>query len=236
MLRTRWRAVVIQLCRATLFILAAAGAAQGSTITFAARGAFDAAAPGLALETFETGLVSPGSVTVCTGPLSSAAGSPCFPAGALLPGVSYSAVPGPGMVVLGAGFLGVGNTSKVVGPDAFAATFDLTFTSAGAVGFDVFPGTTAGTVQISLFDPSNAPLGLFSLAVPVGPTFFGVISTGDLIGRINIASLGATRGELIDNLAYGVAPSTLVPEPTSLLLLGSGVLGVLGRRRWHSRF
>ena len=223
----RWRAIAIQLCRATLFTLTAAGAAQASTITFASRGAFNAAAPGLALETFETGLVNPASATVCNGPLSNATGSACFPAAGLLPGVIYSAVPGPTMALLGAGFPGVGNASKVLGPNFFSDTFDLRFTSANAVGFDVFPGLTGGNVQISLFDPSNASLGLFVLMVPVGSTFFGVISTGDPIGRINIASQTASPGELIDNLAFGAA----VPEPTSLLLLGTGGLGLLAKAR-----
>ena len=52
-----------------------------TTITFATRPAFNAAAPGLPIETFESGLVAPGAtVTTCTGPLSSAAGSACFAA------------------------------------------------------------------------------------------------------------------------------------------------------------
>ena len=80
--------------------------AGAASITFTSASAFDAAAPGLPLETFETGLVSPGSVTGCTGALSSASGSACFPVAGLLPGVSYGD-PSQSMVVLGSNFAGV---------------------------------------------------------------------------------------------------------------------------------
>jgi hypothetical protein len=128
------------------------------------------------------------------------------------------------MAVLGAGFGGVGNTSKVVGPNTFIDTFNLTFASANAVGFDVFPGLSAGNVAISVFSPANVSLGSFTIGVPLGATFFGVASdTGfGSIGRINLASQTAVPGELVDNLAFGNA--AIIPEPTSLLLLGSGLL------------
>src|SRR5262245_61065106 len=96
--------------------------ASASSITFSSLAAFNAAAPGLPVETFETGLVPAGGVTVCTGALSSAAASACFPIGGLLPGVSYGNT-GQLMALLGAMFDGVGNTSKVLGPNFFADTF-----------------------------------------------------------------------------------------------------------------
>lgn len=205
-----------------------AAAADAALITFASRPAFSAAAPGLPVETFESGLVAPGGVTTCAGPVSSGAASACFPLGGLLPGATYAASPGPLLALLGAGFPVIGNPSKVLGPNAFADTFNITFASATAVGFDVFPGFTAGSVQISIFDPLNVLLGMFTIAAPIGGTFFGVISTTDLIGRINIASLTATPGELVDNVAFGVAQ---VPEPGLLLLLGSGALTAAARGR-----
>src|SRR5690349_17054428 len=78
---------------------------HGSLLTYNSRALFNEAAPGLPLETFETGLVPAHGLTTCTGPLSSASASGCFPAGALLPGVIYSALPGPSMVLLGPGFI-----------------------------------------------------------------------------------------------------------------------------------
>lgn len=205
---------------------------HGALITFASRAAFNSAAPGLPTETFESGLVAASSVTVCNGPISSAAASTCFAAGALLPGVTYNASGAvqPNLVVLGANFPGVGNTSKVVGPNAFADSLNLTFAMSDAAGFDVFPGPAAGTINITVFSPTNIQLGLFAIVAPIGPTFFGVISDSGPIGRINIASTSASPGELIDNLSFGTA---VIPEPTSMVLSGGalGVLALLRRRR-----
>jgi hypothetical protein len=205
----------------------------GALVTYSSRDLFNAAAPGLPLETFEAGLVAPGAVTICNGPLTSASASACFPAGGLLPGVTYSAVPGPSMALLGADFPGVGNTSKVLGPNLFPDTLDVTFASANSAGFDFFPGLISGNVAISIFGPANVLLGVFVVNAPLGPSFFGVTSdTGPgSIGRINIASQSASPGELIDNLAFG---NTVVPEPYSLLLTACALVAFAGLRRSES--
>ena len=202
------------------------------SITFSSRAAFNAAAPGLPVETFESGLVAAGSSTSCNGPLSSASASPCFPAGGLLPGATYSAVPGlsnPNMILFGAGILGA--TSKVLGPNFFADTLDITFTApVTAVGLDAYG--FSGIFAISVFSSAGASLGNFTILSNVEPTFFGFLSTTDLIGRINVSS----GGELVDNMAFG----TPVPEPSSLLLV-AGVLAILlplsyvRKRRTHPR-
>ena len=216
---------------ALLTVCALSAPASASIITFNSRIAFNAAAPGLPLEAFESGLVAAGGIQGCTGPLSSAVPSSCFPAGGLLPGVTYaSSIPSTDdLVVLGAGV--VGNPSKVLGPNLFASTFDILFSgSPTAIGFDVFPGPAAGNVLISAFSPANATLGVFTISALVAPNFFGLIST-DAIGRLNIASQSSLAGEVVDNLAFGPASPTPVPEPTSLLLFASGALALAARRR-----
>jgi len=202
-------------------VLLPAMSAEAALITFTSRTIFDAAAPGLPVETFESGIVAPGGVTVCSGPLSSSAASSCFAAGALMPGVTYSSTSG-SMVVLGAGFPTVGNASKVLGPNLFLDSFDLTFADASAVGFDALVGPVTGNVQISVFSPTNQLLGSSLIAVPRGGTFFGVISTGDLIGRNDIAGQTPALGELVDNLAFGT-PAAVVPEPSTFALVALGV-------------
>jgi hypothetical protein len=187
------------------FISVLAAPARADLFTFRTRATFNAAAPGLPTETFEAGLVGAGGVTPCTGPLSSASGSSCFSIGALLPGVTLNSSPtvNSNMVVLGANFAGVGNTSKVVGPSLFADTLNIVFSDANAIGFDFFPGTSAGNVLFSLFSPTNVSLGTFTLSGAVASNVFGVISDSALIGRINIATQTASTGELVDNLSFG---------------------------------
>jgi hypothetical protein len=216
---------------AAIAVLLLSVPAYADLFTFSSRPAFNSAAPGLPVETFETGLVPPGGITSCTGPLSGSAASACFPLGGLLPGIVYSASPNGEFVVMGAGFDGIGNTSKVLGPNFFVDSFNINFTGAvTAVGFDVFPGPSAGNIAISLFSPTNALLGMFNVFGNVGANFFGVLSTTSLIGRINIASQASIPGELIDNLAFGVP----VPEPSSLFLSAGG-LGIMAGLRSLTR-
>lgn len=51
-------------------------------------------------------------------------------------------------------------------------------------GFEVFPGLVDGPVVVSVFSPSDATLGTFTIPAIRGGTFFGVISTTDVIGRL----------------------------------------------------
>jgi hypothetical protein len=227
------RAIVTPFASA-LIVLLSAISAQASLITFSSRADFDAAAPGLPVETFESGLVSAGGVTLCAGPLSSSTASACFPAGALLPGVTYSSTSGP-MVVLGAGFLpAIGNTSKVIGPNVFSDSFNLTFAAAAAVGFDLLTGPVVGNVQVSTFGPANQLLGSSVLAVPTGGIFVGLLSDAGLIDHIIIAGQAPAAGELVDNVAFGEA-AAIIPESSTLLLVGIGLAAGAAayQRRYH---
>jgi hypothetical protein len=214
-------------CLLLVTMLSLSAPAYADLVTFSSLAAFTAAAPGLPVETFESGLVD----AICDSPLTSAAASACFPAGGLLPGVVYSATGDPYMVVRGPA-LPIGNTSKVLGPFTpglhDSTSLSLGFTGVTAVGFDVFPGFGSGNMAIQIFSPTDASLGSYIVPVVFGANFFGVVSTGDLIGRVTIESLGPPSVELIDNLRFGAAT---VPEPSSLLLLAAGLSIVLRVRK-----
>ena len=147
----------------------------------------------------------------------------------LLPGITYSSesnllvLVGPNFPVEPDSQLTLGNTSNVLGPYSTLDTLDLTLDSASAIGFDVFPGIAAGDVVISVYDSADALMGTFTISASPGGTFFGVLSDSGLIGRINVGAPGEHAGGLIDDVAFGVP----VPEPATILLIGTGLAGLL---------
>ena len=216
--------------------------ADGALITFDTRAAFNAGAPGLPVESFESRFAS-GGVLFCPGPLMKGQECPMTPEtvlpppplpSGLLAGITYSSESSI-LVLVGRGFLirpdflSLGNSSNVLGPYSGLDTLDVTLESASAIGLDVFPGVATGDVVISVFDSANAPMGTFTVLASPGGTFFGVLSDSGLIGRINVGAPGEYPGGLVDDVAFGVP----IAEPATILLIGTGLAG-LGRirRRW----
>ena len=215
--------------------------ANAALITFDTRTAFNLASPGLLVEDFEEANVAPGGVVAFPGPLSSSTNNAVFSTGEILAGLTVESVFNPvvqsdfnpELVALGSGFIAIGNPSIAVGPNTFTSNTNLLFSNASAVGFDLFTNRRS-PFTISVFGVGDALLGSFTIdEVSRGPaaTFFGAIDTGNLITRINVDSGAAAGGEVFDNIAFG-AP---VPEPSTLLLIGSGLLAVVARRRLQKR-
>ena len=197
---------------------------------FTDRPTFEAAAPDLTKETFESGLVGPGGVVLCSDPVSAANSGGCFPAGTLQTGFSYASSSGNGVVILGAGV--VGQPSTAIAANFFADSNIINFSDPDvfAVGFDAFG--FGGPFTVSVFS-ANGLEGQTAVS-PGG--FFGVISD-EPITSVNINSGGG--GEVVDNLCYGsvdadgdgvpntadLCPETSIPE--------AGVPSVrLGTNRW----
>jgi hypothetical protein len=113
--------------------------------------------------------------------------------------------------------------------------YTITFSSPVAqVGFGLFDPNFAGNL-IKAFDTAGnllettAPDALFPPGGS-GADYLGFSRSSADIKRIEIiASFDTTTDALwVDNLAFSTAP---IPEPGTFLLLGTGVAGLLARRR-----
>ena len=119
------------------------------------------------------------------------------------------------------------------------------FTSAfGVVFVDV---DLANTTSLQFFDMSGGSLGSFSAAAASsGLSFLGVqFAAGTQVGRVRITSgntaIGPTENGntdvvVMDDFIYA-EPQAVVPEPSTWLLLatGLGIVGLVQRRRLYRR-
>jgi hypothetical protein len=95
--------------------------------------------------------------------------------------------------------------------------FTATFTSTSAT----FTETGSGAATPS--NPGSTPVIL--------PDFFFVDSADTTIGNISYVAVTSNQGVLSGTVLGPVAPPSAVPEPSSLVLAGSGLLGLAGIAR-----
>ena len=120
-------------------------------------------------------------------------------------------------------------------------TTPATTSAFGAIFSDV--DLTGSSLQF--FDLSNNSLGTFAVPSLLGNQtfeFLGVIFDSAVINRVRITSGnsalsagtndgGAFDVAVMDDFIYGEPTAAAVPEPTSLLLLGTGALGLIATLR-----
>ena len=190
---------------------------QNKTVTFFTdRASFDAAAPDLPTETFESGPAGPFAVIECPDPMGLGSEGPCFVPDTLLPGFAVASSSGRSVVALGAGI--VGQPSTAVAANFFADSTLVHFSDPNvyAAGFDLF-GTGPGPYQVFVYD-SNGDFDSFFASVG----FVGVTSSAPIT---HIDILGGGFGEVIDNLSFGNPVPSI---PCALEDLGAAIQATTG--------
>jgi hypothetical protein len=212
------------------------GRADAALITFTSAAAFTTANPGLAVEGFQNANTS--NTTTFTGPVNNSTNNAVFSPGDILPGVSLTDSPGPDGDALYLAAAGQSaNPTLALGSNLPITDAMDIFLNPGvsAVGFDIFQngggGSQSGVPQsysVSVYGTAGL-LGTFPTTVQSGqPGFFGVQSTADAITRVSL--LSPTQFEVVDNVRFGGAAQTPIPEPMSMFLLGTGLVGGAVRR------
>lgn len=215
------------LMRSTLFtasiFVAFIGHAQAGIIFFTDQATFDAAAPGLAIEDFNSSLAGTGDVISAGSIIDASSSSSAFQAGDILPGIAISASTGV-MVSLGAG---VGpNTTPAVAADLFSASSVIDFSEGvTAIGLEVFD-FFGGNITLNFLGASGGLLGSVNVPSSSAFQFVGAISDAPVF-QVQLGN--SANVTVVDNVAFGNTVS--VPSPSALSLIGLGLVFLGWKRR-----
>jgi hypothetical protein len=199
---------------------------QGTLQFFTDEAAFDAALgvpSNLTSETFDGGAPVGPFPTLCGEPMGSTSNDVCFTPGQLAPGFGITSTSGDGIIIFPTGFLGAGQSTRVVGATDFADATIVAFSpSISAAAADVYPGFSTNPVDVEVFDETGNSLGTTVLppaATRDVSTFVGVISP-TAIGKITFNAENG-GGELIDNLQFRAAG--LLPPGLAMTFSPEGI-------------
>jgi len=220
----------IQLAVTSICILSSVftSSTDASPIFSTNRTAFFSTYPGLNTEDY-SGATLDAFGAVISGPLNSSTNNSTFSTGDIVDGLSIS--PSAGTLFIGPGG-SFGLLSNVVGTNNSSNSLVLSFSpDVDVVGIDFYvPFSTTGIVQISAFGSSGL-LGQSNVSggSVSSPSFVGVVADMEAISRIEMRNFSG--GQFVNTYEVAFGQAAAVPEPSSLALLATGAIGLIGYRR-----
>lgn len=177
-------------------------AGPNAQTVYTTRAAFDAAAPGLDFEDYETGNVGPGGVSGCISPMTSTTNDPpCVDPGDIHVNLDIVAVSAGVLAMAGAGFSG--NPTITVVSNYFTDSTDFQFSAAPfAFGADLQSFFGASTLTITCFNGATL-IGTFTAPASNAGTFWGVTDDVNAVTRVNVFDTTGANAEGADNISFG---------------------------------
>jgi hypothetical protein len=222
---------------ATAAVAAGPATAGATFMTYASRTAFNAAEPGLPVQTFSSVNLISSPITTHASPIDATTNDAVLSAGTILPGLTITTL-SPGSAANALAFTGYGsNGSKSVGTTWYG----------DSLVFDFAPGVHAFAADVFAINPPVGPLaGSFEADAFNGSTEIGIVTFAEAAGSFGFVGFSSTTAitsvqllytttddmTMATNIAFGPSP---VPEPASLALAAVGAIVGLGMTRARRR-